>query len=169
MKILAIVILLCVAACHSGTSGEVKQPVMAEQIVGGDKGVYGCVSSAGYTWSVVRDSCIRVFEVGTPFVRYDVNTGLTDSLDVAYLTLSDDGFRAEVFFGPTDKPIVMDALPLFEGETMPVLYENVTERLKVRSHRDTYQLLFLDTVRYLQYYNAEKGLGKWLKKEVDAI
>lgn len=164
MRIAAIVTWLCVVACHSGSSGEKKQPVLAEQIMGGDKGVDGCISSAGYTWSVVKDSCIRVFEVGTPFIRYDVRTGVTDSLTVAYLTLSDDGLRAEVFFGPTDKPIVMDALPQFEGETMPILYENAMERLKIRSYRDTYQLLFLDTVRYLQYYDAEKGLGKWLKK-----
>lgn len=53
---------------------------------------------------------------------------------------------------------------MMEGETMPVLFENKTGMVKLRSHKDTYQMLFLDTVRYLQYYDVENGMGKWLKK-----
>jgi hypothetical protein len=58
----------------------------------------------------------------------------------------------------------MNALPQMESETIPVLFENKIERLKLRSYRDIYQLLFLDTVRHIQYNNAEMGLGKRFKK-----
>jgi hypothetical protein len=32
------------------------------QKVGGDKDVHGCIGSAGYTYSQIRNTCVRVFE-----------------------------------------------------------------------------------------------------------
>ncbi|MEN4760939.1 hypothetical protein ABEG63_11445 [Chryseobacterium sp. C39-AII1] len=32
------------------------------QKVGGDRDVHGCISSAGYTYSQLRNDCVRVFE-----------------------------------------------------------------------------------------------------------
>lgn len=162
MRIISLAFVLCMAACQSVSNTDTKQSASTKQLMGSDRDDKGCIGSAGYTWSAVKDTCIRVFEAGTPFIKYDVTTGAIDSSTVAYVVLSDDKQRAEAFFGSTDKPIVMDALQVMEGETMPVLFENATERIKLRRYRDTYQLLFLDTVRYLQYYNTEKGLGKGL-------
>jgi hypothetical protein len=161
---IVIAFILSMAACQNGSNAETKQSESTKELVGADRDEHGCIGSAGYTWSVVMDSCIRVFEAGTPFVKYDVATGAIDSSMVAYVVLSNDKQKAEAFFGSTDKPVVMDALPVMEGETMPVLFENTTEMIKLRSHRDTYQLLYKDTVRYLQHYNAEQGMGKWLMK-----
>lgn len=155
---------LFMAACQNGSNFSTNPSKSTEALVGADRDEHGCIGSAGYTWSVVKDSCIRVFEEGTPFVKYDVATGVIDSTTVAYVVPSEDKKRAEVFFGTTDKPVVMDALPVMEGETMPVLFENKAEMVKLRSQRDTYQLLYQDTVRYVQYFNAENGMGKWLKK-----
>lgn len=163
MKIISLLFLYSMVACQSGSKQSTKQTSSKEQLVGADKDKHGCIGSAGYSWSAVKGSCIRVFEDGTPFVKYDVATGIIDSTQQAYVVLSNDKKKTEVFFGGTDKPVVMDALPVMEGETMPVLFENATERIKLRSYRDSYQLLYMDSVRYLHYYNAEKGLGKWLK------
>ena len=33
-------------------------------MVGGDSDAHGCKASAGYTWSVVKNECIRIFESG---------------------------------------------------------------------------------------------------------
>ena len=33
--------------------------------VGADKDAHGCIGSAGYTYSVVRKDCIRLWEEGT--------------------------------------------------------------------------------------------------------
>jgi hypothetical protein len=164
MRSFLIIIVLFTAACQSGSNDNTKQSPTTNTLVGADKDAKGCIGSAGYIWSAVKDSCIRPFEVGTPFVRYEAATGVIDSLKVAYVVLSEDKQRAEVFFGATDKPVVMDALPVQEGETLPVLFENTTEMVKLRSHRDMFQLLYLDSVQYIQYYDAEKGMGKWLKK-----
>ena len=34
-------------------------------LVGADKDAHGCIASAGYTYSVVRQECVRVWKVGT--------------------------------------------------------------------------------------------------------
>jgi hypothetical protein len=38
--------------------------VFAQQthVVGGDKDVHGCKASAGYTYSQIKNDCVRVFE-----------------------------------------------------------------------------------------------------------
>jgi hypothetical protein len=163
MRSIIVIIAMLIASCQRTSNTDTKQfSATTELIVGADRDEKGCIGSGGYTWSVVKNSCIRVFETGSPFEKYDVATGATDSLTVAFVVLSDDKQRAEAFFGTSDKPIVMEALPVMEGETMPILFENKTEMLKIRSYRDIYQLVFLDTVRYVQYYDAEKSMGKWM-------
>lgn len=165
MKLGLLAFLLCLASCQKDIDTSEKLSLEAKElVVGGDRDEKGCIGSAGYTWSAVKDGCIRIFEEGTPFIQYEMTTGAMDSSIVAYVVLSADRQQAEAFFGITDKPIIMDAIPVMEGETMPVLYENKTEGIKLRSYRDVYQLLYLDTVRYVQYYDAEKGMGIWLKK-----
>jgi hypothetical protein len=134
------------------------------QMVGNDIDANGCKGSAGYTWSVVKNKCIRIFEEGTPFVSYEPGTGAIDSTQVAFVVLSDDLSKAEVFFGNTDKPVVMESLDVMEGETMPVLFENKSEMLALRYYRDSYQLLYRDEIRYLQNYNSAEGLGAILNK-----
>lgn len=165
MRIITVILALLIASCQRTSNNDIKHfSDTTELLVGADRDEHGCIGSAGYTWSVVKDSCIRVFETGSPFEKYDVATGAIDSLTVAFVVLSDDKQRAEAFFGTSDKPIIMEALPVMEGETMPILFENKNEMLKIRSYRDIYQLVFLDTVRYVQYYDAEKSLGKWMAR-----
>ena len=155
MKIISLLLIFSMVACQSVSNPNKTKPDSTKQFVGADKDKRGCIGSAGYTWSVAKGSCIRIFEDGNPFVKYDLATGIVDSSAVAYVVLSNDKKKAEVFFGGTDKPVLMDALPVIEGETMPVLFENTIEQIKLRSHRYTYQLLYRDTIRYLQKYSAE--------------
>src|SRR5687767_2417267 len=62
--------------------GDKKEPSTDEKkdttVIGGDKDEHGCIGSAGYTWSVVKDSCIRLFERG---IKLDpVDTTLDQSM-----------------------------------------------------------------------------------------
>ena len=127
---------------------------------GGIQNPGDCDGSKGYTWSVVKNRCINIVETGTAFSAFDANTGKTDSEKSAYVVLSDDKLKAEVFFSySTDKPIVMDAKPIVEGETMPVIFENKTEMLKIRFYKDAYHILYKDEIRYIQHYSISEGLG----------
>jgi hypothetical protein len=147
--------LLFLQAC--GSEVDVK-PEHQKTLVGSDRSAEGCIGSAGYVWSVVRDSCIRPFEEGSPFFAYNPATGAVDSTSAIYFVLSTPAGRAELFFGPTEKPAIMDALKTMEGETMPVLYESKTELVKLRYYRDSYQILYQDSIRYIQFAGAPKGL-----------
>jgi hypothetical protein len=165
MKFFSIGLLLFMTACQNSSVKNEHQDSLAAQIVGADKDTHGCIGSAGYTWSVVKDSCIRPFESGTRFISYDAGTGVEDSTNAAFVVLSNDQLKAEAFFGATDKPIVMDAVTVMEGETMPILFENTTELVKLRYYRDSYQLLYKDTIRYIQLYAADNGLKTMLQKK----
>ena len=134
-------------------------------MTGNDSDPHGCIGSAGYTWSVAKNKCIRIFEEGTPFLSYNQLSGAIDSTQVAYVVLSDDLSKAEVFFGNTDKPVVMDSLVVQEGETMPVLFENKIELLTLKYYKDKYLLLYKDEIRYLQTYDKDEGLATLLKHE----
>lgn len=62
--------------------------------VGDDKDVHGCIGSAGYTYSVVRNDCIRLWEEGTaltPVVQIE------NPVLVAYVVRSANWKQAEVF------------------------------------------------------------------------
>lgn len=135
------------------------------QMTGNDRDPHGCNGSAGYTWSVAKNKCIRIFEEGTPFLSYNQLSGAIDSTQVAYVVLSDDLSKAEVFFGNTDKPVVMDSLVVQEGETMPVLFENKIELLALKYYKDKYLLLYKDEIKYLQTYDEGEGLAALLKHE----
>ncbi len=124
----------------------------------------GCRSSAGYLWSALKNKCIRPYEEGSAFTQYDSKTGNENSALLSYVVLSDDKTKAEFFSAyPTDKPIVLDAVANMEGETIPVIFENKTEMIKIRYYRDTYQIVYLEEIKYLQNYSIENGLAGKLK------
>ncbi len=149
-------LMVVMMACNAGKQ---EQAAPAPQkLVGADRSAEGCIGSAGYVWSRVKDSCIRPFEQGSPFYAYNPATGVVDSSSATYLVLSATGDSAELFFSITEKPAMMKAVPVMEGETMPVLYEDSVEMVKLRYYRDTYQILYQDSIRYIQFASAPKAL-----------
>lgn len=74
------------------------------QIVGNDRDTHGCIGSAGYTWSDVRQSCIRIFEEGVPLK--DMNN--PEASLVAYAVFSASNDSVEVYLPEkTKKPILV--------------------------------------------------------------
>ncbi len=59
-------------------------------IVGNDKDEHGCIGSAGYTWSSIKNDCIRVFELENQLIS-------SDKSSIAGFILSSDETSAEVF------------------------------------------------------------------------
>ena len=73
--------------------------------VGADRDVHGCIASAGYTYSVVRQACVRVWEDGvalTPVVS------LGDPVLAAYVIRSANWQHAEVFLPNQTDSIVLN-------------------------------------------------------------
>ena len=84
---------------------------------GGDKDEHGCRASAGYTFSVIKNDCIRVFEQDIKLE--EVNPDGT-STSIAAVIFSDDNTKAEVFVPGHKGGVVM----LREGEAGNYKWKN---------------------------------------------
>lgn len=73
-----------------------------EVIVGGDADSHGCKASAGYTWSVLKKECIRIFE-GTKLSHYDDGKTYTTASYVIF-----DGNKAELFLDTQKESIILE-------------------------------------------------------------
>ena len=68
----------------------------AGKSTGGAKDAHGCPTSAGYTWSVVKNSCIRIFsEAGA--IKLMPQAAVPEKSMVTFIILSADTKQAEVF------------------------------------------------------------------------
>ena len=79
--------------------------------LGADRDEHGCIGSAGYVWSQVRQDCIRPFETGVQLVS------VTDSLSpqAGYIVFSEDSTMLELFLPGQDSTQVMNRRELPEG------------------------------------------------------
>ncbi|MBE2288025.1 MAG: hypothetical protein IAE95_00625 [Chitinophagaceae bacterium] len=68
----------------------------AQTIAGGDADKHGCRASAGYTWSIIRAECIRVWETGTRLHATD-STATTD----AFVIFDTNRSKAEIWANNT--------------------------------------------------------------------
>ena len=64
------------------------------QMVGGDKDIHGCKASAGYTYSQLRNDCIRVFEQKIKLNEVSSDKSYTTSTAVIF---SKNMKKAEIF------------------------------------------------------------------------
>lgn len=72
--------------------------------VGADKDTHGCIGSAGYTYSTVRNDCIRLWEAGTaltPVVQIE------NPVLVAYVVRSANWKEAEIFLPNQPQSLVL--------------------------------------------------------------
>lgn len=78
------------AAC--APKGEASE-IPANEIVGNDRDAHNCIGSAGYSWSEVRQSCIRVWEDGVALEDRTVETPTSS----AYIIAGADNENMELF------------------------------------------------------------------------
>jgi len=75
-------------------------------VLGTDKDEKGCVTSAGYRWSVLREECIRAFEEG---YRLNPIEKLEDESTAksAYVLFEEEGNRAELFLPDSTNSLIL--------------------------------------------------------------
>lgn len=66
----------------------------AQVITGADRDKHGCIGSAGYTYSVLKNDCIRVFEQKIKLHQID---SAKNYKAIAAVIFSSDNKKAEVF------------------------------------------------------------------------
>jgi hypothetical protein len=152
------------ASVETATDKETMAPDQTATLVGGDVDPTGCIRSAGYIWSVAKNRCIRIWEEGTAFTRYESgDDSRKNDPENVYVVLSDDKSQAEIFFGGTDRPVLLDQKPIFEGDISPVLYERDHENVKIQYRKDAYWILHDGQAIYSNYYSEEDGFNTKLK------
>ena len=62
--------------------------------VGSDKDKHGCIGSAGYVYSVIKNDCIRVFEQNIRLTEVSPKGSFTSMTSIIF---SKDSLKAEVF------------------------------------------------------------------------
>jgi len=88
------------------------------KIVGNDKDNHGCIGSAGYTWSAVKNECVRIFD-GTRLNHYS-ESGKSNITTVAYVVFDDTKNKAELFLDTQKESVILerksDKAPWINGD-----------------------------------------------------
>ncbi len=74
------------------------------QKVGGDKDAHGCLPSAGYTYSQIKNDCIRVFEQKIKLKEVNPKGSSTSMTCVIF---SDDKKKAEIYIPGQKTSIIL--------------------------------------------------------------
>lgn len=74
-------------------------------VVGDQTDKEGCLTSAGYIHSKIKNDCVRLFDIG---IRLNPKSNPTNenAVLVAYLILSEDGYEAEVFLPSQEESVI---------------------------------------------------------------
>lgn len=79
-------------------------PKDTTRLIGVANDAHGCNQAAGYTWSEVKQNCIRIFEDG---VKMESVTDTASTL-ATYIVFSPDSLKVEVFLPETEIHPVLD-------------------------------------------------------------
>lgn len=66
-------------------------------MVGNDLDKHGCKGSAGYTWSVAKNECVKVFEVGVRLDAQDSTLNKTLSAFAVFANDKEESNNVEIF------------------------------------------------------------------------
>lgn len=92
--------------------------------IGAAKDENGCLTSAGYTWSKVKEECIRPWEGGITLNVTDTSTTFETA---AFVLIDSTKQKAELFLKEADESILLDSVS-------PHLYANESYQLSQENH-----------------------------------
>lgn len=100
---------LLLSACTSTPSAnQTPQPApVTAPVVGADQDEHGCKGSAGYTWSVVKNECIQIFNAGIRLNPKAAHLDQTLSAFVVFKSDTEDA-QAEVYLPGEAKSRLFD-------------------------------------------------------------
>jgi len=143
---------LTVAALMSACSPDPSTAQPASPIAGGGKDAHGCLASAGYTWSPLRAACIRIFEAGLAFAPSSDNPDQTlQAFVVMSLPAATPHQQAELYLPGQSAPLALQAVPVPEGETRPVVLQNKAAGVEIDYVRDDYWLRVRGRPMYVRH------------------
>ena len=108
ISILTLIVLISVSCSKKiEQKTETKKDSIAQKntnIVGNDADEHGCKPSTGYTWSALKNECVRVFEVGT---RLNHTVSQNKNYETSAFVIFDND-KAELFLDNGEKPFILE-------------------------------------------------------------
>lgn len=98
-----------------------------EIMTGNDRDEHGCIASAGYTWSEVRQDCIRTFEVG---IRLD-NATNPQATTSAFAVFAKDSSLVELYLPTSKQHPILEKVSNSEWKHKSYKLEQTTDGLKL--------------------------------------
>jgi len=101
-------VVLMLAACQTPPPADkpaTPSPDSPVPVIGADRDEHGCIRSAGYRWSIVKNECVRIFEVGVRLFPQDTSLDQSTS---AFVLFNADQTRAELFLPRQEASILME-------------------------------------------------------------
>jgi hypothetical protein len=121
---------------------------------------HGCDAAEGFVWSAVRKTCIQPWQVGAQFTPSDPKTG---GQRVAFVVLSDDRVKAEVFFTGRP-PVTLNATLYRRDDPVRILYTNADHSVELLFEKDKFFVAEDGKTSFVQPYSTTSGLGAVLKQ-----
>ena len=112
-----------------------KQEFMKQKgvLIGGSQDEHGCLIAAGYTWSSLQGTCVRLFETA---IRLDTVINGDETLS-AFIILSEDKKSAELFLPNEKGSIILEQNKNNKNEWL-------SEHQKLVYHNDNYEIYFME-------------------------
>ncbi len=97
---------LLMGSCNSSVSNSNSDAVTdSAHVVGNDADAHGCKGSAGYTWSVIKNECIRPWE--NTLQLLPINHEDSSAIITASVIFSTDSSQAELFMANETENLVL--------------------------------------------------------------
>jgi hypothetical protein len=106
---------------------------------GSDRDTHNCIASAGYTWSELKNDCVRSWEVG---VQFDPSATRKDKTSIASVIFLND--KAEVFASELKTPVILNAV-----KNGNIVFENTTEKVAILKENGRLNLKIGGVVLYV--------------------
>ncbi len=130
-------VVAAITACQSPARNDnAKNKTSNLPEIGGVKDKNGCLTSAGYTWSKVKEECIRPWEGG---ITMNVTDTTTTFETAAFVVIDSTKHKAELFLKEADDSILLDSVA-------PHLYANKAYKLAQEDH--CWSLIHQDEMLY---------------------
>ena len=127
-------IVLSMLSCNSPKKEEVKENSKQkmeeqEELVGVDRDEHGCITSAGFSWSELQQTCVQLWEAGVRLNPVEVKEG--DAVISAFVLFNKDESKAEIILPNKEGSVILDKKAENLYEKGEYLYDNKEGALSI--------------------------------------
>lgn len=105
LTMVALMAISCNNSSKKTETTETTETTVEQEAIGGAKDEHGCLSSAGETWSELKQTCLQIFNVGIRLNPIEVKEN--EAVISAFVLFSEDNNKAELFLPSGNQPNII--------------------------------------------------------------